>query len=283
MAARIFTSVAAIALTAGCALAADLPSRKAPPVAPPPPPPALWTGFYAGVNAGYTFSDSQNVNLTSLSLSPAAPIVAWAAEANGVYPTSNNGFIGGGQIGYNNQFGSVVAGFEADIPGLASNGGRSTTTIVAPFAANTFFSTNQVSKSIDYLGTVRGRLGYLVTPTLLIYGTGGFAYGGVQTSASVFQFSTLNGFFGAGDTRFSDLRTGWTAGGGGEWMFLPNWSAKVEYLYYNLGNQTSDFTLFRPAGPFAVSQASTRFDGHIVRAGLNYHLNWGAAPIVAKY
>ncbi|MGB8898002.1 MAG: outer membrane beta-barrel protein [Methylocella sp.] len=76
---------------------------------------------------------------------------------------------------------------------------------------------------IDYFGTLRGRYGYLFTPTLLVYGTGGFAYGGTGTSS------------------LTTTPLGWAAGGGLEWMFFPNWSLKVEYLYYELAKQTSNF------------------------------------------
>ena len=99
--------------------------------------------------------------------------------------------------------------------------------------------------------------------------------------------------FGAGN--FSDTRVGWTAGAGLEWMFWPNWSTKVEYLYYDLGNVTftngvlaTSYLTPRLAGPTlsaaVASQSRTRFDGHIVRVGVNYHFNWGApAPVYAKY
>jgi len=89
---------------------------------------------------------------------------------------------------------------------------------------------------------------------------------------------------------FSNTRVGWTAGGGIEWLFAPNWSVKAEYLYYDLGSVTyglsplqnfnSAGTLFTSGSPFS----RTRFTGNIVRAGLNYHFNlWGPGPIVAKY
>jgi outer membrane immunogenic protein len=136
---------------------------------------------------------------------------------------------------------------------------------------------------------------------LLIYGTGGLAYGGVSSSASIFQAnndcsSPLPGpcLAPAASTSGSRSSTqvGWTAGGGIEWMFLPNWSAKLEYLYYDLGSLT--YTLpplvsigesFRPVtAALVATQASTRFAGNIVRAGVNYHFNWGApAPVVANY
>ena len=66
-------------------------------------------------------------------------------------------------------------------------------------------------------------------------------------------------------------------------MFLPNWSAKAEYLYYDLGSVTHSAVLITQQGPYSVSQSSTRFNGHIVRVGLNYHFNWGTAPVVARY
>ena len=147
-----------------------------------------------------------------------------------------------------------------------------------------------VNNAVDYLGTVRGRLGYLVTPTLLIYGDGGFAYGGVHEGvdiASTFPPSGLglSPAFGS----FTKTRPGWTAGGGLEWLFSPNWSVKAEYLYYDLGRITfggGGLTLATAGATFFTDLpvASTRFNGHIVRVGLNYHFNWwGAGPVVAKY
>ena len=92
---------------------------------------------------------------------------------------------------------------------------------------------------------------------------------------------------------FSGTRVGWTAGGGLEWLFAPNWSVKAEYLYYDLGSVTSNLTLTQinllavggPA-PWGVAgvRSTTRFNGNIVRAGLNYHFNlWGPGPVVARY
>jgi outer membrane immunogenic protein len=106
---------------------------------------------------------------------------------------------------------------------------------------------------------VRGRVGYLITPTLLIYGTAGFAYGQVDAWG------------------FSNTSTGWTAGGGVEWMFAPHWSAKAEYLYVDLSSN---------GGANSGWNVGYNFQPQInvVRAGVNYHFNWGApAPVVAKY
>ncbi|MBG0811284.1 porin family protein [Methylosinus sp. H3A] len=273
-------SALALAVSAGSALAADLPSKKAAPLLPPPPPPALWTGFYVGLNAGYTWDESSSVTVASGSLAPFNPIVGIAGS--GILGSSIDGFIGGGQIGYNYQFANAfVAGIEADIQGVAGSNGA--TSSVAAFGPLT--STISASKSIDYLGTVRGRLGYLITPSLLVYGTGGLAYGQTNLSSGVVQ--TVGGLVGTSSSAFSDTRVGWTAGGGVEWLFLPQWSAKVEYLYYDLGTvSTSSVISFTGiAAPVATTASASRFNGHVVRAGVNYHFNLfnAPAPVVAKY
>ena len=95
------------------------------------------------------------------------------------------------------------------------------------------------SYSLDYLGTVRARVGYLLTPALLAYGSGGLAYGQANliTQTSLFAAAPSGALagFAAGSANYSNLLVGWTAGGGMEWMFHPNWSVKAEYLYYDLG------------------------------------------------
>ena len=95
---------------------------------------------------------------------------------------------------------------------------------------------------------------------------------------------------GFGSSSYSDTRVGWTVGGGVEWMFIPNWSAKLEYLYYDLGSATTSGAYVAGANTAGALQwayastASTRFNGNVVRAGVNYHFNWGApAPVIAKY
>jgi outer membrane immunogenic protein len=272
-------SVAALAISTGSALAADLPSRKAAPILPPPPPPApIWTGFYVGLNAGGTWADS-SATVTSLPLLPGAEVLAGLASG-GLSGNSSGGFIGGGQIGYNYQFyNNFVIGVEADIQGLAkSSGNGQLNTFVNPVWTNV-----SVNGSLDYFGTVRGRLGWLFTPTLLIYGTGGFAYGGVTLNSSVYQ--SFGNVAGLGSSSFSDTLTGWTAGGGVEWMFLPNWSAKVEYLRYDLGTVNQTAIVSQVGVPYMGTTTRARIEGNVVRAGLNYHFNWGAAPapVLAKY
>jgi len=322
---RVLTLRVAVALSAAPALAADLPSRKAPLA---PPPPLTWTGFYTGVNIGGTISGSDSVNVVSgplwaapFAYQPDAPSFFAAASATGAtgsVPTgSNGGIIGGGQFGYNYQFGAGglgsawVVGLETDFQGVGSSGaGRAVTGF--PLNGNILFVNQDgvadglatslyATKSLDYLGTLRGRVGALVTPALLVYATGGLAYGGVSASTSIAQFNNDTSNFGGlallgaqayGAGSYASTRVGWTAGAGLEWMFWPNWSAKVEYLYYDLGSATYTLSPLATGGSgagfpvFAVaaSQATTSFSGHIFRAGLNYHFNWGApAPVLAKY
>ncbi len=330
---KIALSVAALALTAGSALAADLPSRKGPPVLPPPPPPPpMWTGFYVGLNAGGTWANS---NHQTVAVGPVGVSPFWspgwinaeqnnyigafslAGSATGFNSGNNGGFIGGGQIGYNWQFyNNFVVGIEADIQGIAGNSasrafatGAAVPGVIGTGFQDAFAGIHSVRGSLDYLGTVRGRLGWLFTPTLLVYGTGGLAYGGVSLNASsaVIPTGIYAGTFMSpsfGGVNFSNTQVGWTAGGGLEWMFMPNWSAKVEYLYYDLGSIRQNYALgsfdagtvfnlggnppvllVHPGGNALFAGAvNARLNGNIVRAGVNYHFNWGApAPVVAKY
>jgi len=308
---KLIMSVTSIALLCGGALAADIPSRKSPVLAPPPPPP-MWTGFHAGLNAGGTWANSTAVDAQTWNLSyPDGRVIngnlASAALLSGSGANSANatGFIGGGQIGYNWQvagFGVgswLVTGIEADIQGIAASGGAASRWSAAATddgSEPVSLLSNQSGRSnLQYLGTVRGRLGFLATPALLVYGTGGLAFGGVSASIQNTQVwiapECRCNYFIAGGGALSNTQPGWTAGGGLEWMFLQNWSLKAEYLYFDLGNMTGSFvnanagfkTAAGDSGIQSVSTYSGRIAGNLVRAGVNYHFNWSAAPVVAKY
>jgi outer membrane immunogenic protein len=296
-------SAAALLLATASAFAADLPSRKDEPVYVPPPV-LTWTGFYVGLNAGGVFGGNNDtsigtaagaINTGVLSATGVNHALDYAVASNAYLPGNNfGGFIGGGQVGYNYQWGNFVIGLETDIQGVAGTSTTTTANGLASIAGESPVAAGmQASRSLDYLGTVRGRIGYLVTPTLLIYGTGGFAYGGATSYAGIIAAETVpTGLLPTGAAgSFSDILTGWTAGGGLEWMFMPNWSAKLEYLYYDLGNATYALSPMvgslaaPPAIAFAhASAVSARYNGNIVRAGVSYHFNWGApAPVLAKY
>ena len=260
---------AATALLAGAASAADLPRRAAPPVFVPVPV-FTWTGFYAGFNAGYGFGTG-NDNKGPTTIVANAPIFLGTATSPlvggrgaGAFGgrDSNEGFVGGGQIGYNYQFtpgSGVVIGVEADAQYVDFGNSRNRyTNIVGALNPDlTPVNPNGLS-GLDYFGTVRGRLGYAFDRTL-VYGTGGFAYGGGGGND-----------FGLPNSSRNDFRTGWTAGGGVEYA-LPTDSflnffkssavtLKVEGLYVNLDRDNAN------NGVFAYSNST----GQTYRINTNY-------------
>jgi len=186
--------------------------------------------------------------------------------------TDLNGIIGGGQIGYNWQMQNWVWGLEADIQGTDEKGTRNFTCptgVCSPtFGVIAVFPGPAVpvalSQKIDWFGTVRGRAGVLVTPTVLLYGTGGLAYGEVKTSDTIGLVPAL----------FSTTTTnvGWTVGAGIEGAIGGNWTAKLEYLYVDLGKAPGSFVTTSAAfgGGVITSNFSSRITDNIVRVGVNY-------------
>jgi outer membrane immunogenic protein len=286
----------ALALISGSAFAADLPSRKAPPVAVPSA--YNWGGLYGGINVGYGFangSTSTGSLAGTYSQGTAATTVPVSANwANSAM--SPSGVVGGGQLGYNYQITPMfVAGIEADIQ--ASDMGSTVNYTVANLSGNGYTAINN-AKNIDWFGTARGRLGVVVPgySNFLVYGTGGFAYGYVNNTVGLgTSLTTLPNVGAIGGTSTSgNTQVGWTAGGGVEWspQTFPAWSAKVEYLYTDLGSTNQGVystwagggTAANPgSGSFGANhQSPTQFN--TVRAGLNWHFNpFVGEPIVAKY
>jgi outer membrane immunogenic protein len=246
------------------AQAADMPKKmytKAPVMVVPP----SWTGWYAGVNAGYGFGSNSNTFSFIPTFVPAEPF------DNASYNDKLNGFIGGGQIGYNYQItpNSWVAGVEADVQYTDFKGSASATGNLASFngirgGLGNPWVYNQ-DQRVSWLSTVRGRLGWTPTDhTWLFYATGGLAVGGVKASDSL-MFPT--GVAWTGST--SATKAGWTLGGGVEARLPDNWSVKAEYLYYDLGRLTVNGT---PNIATTVTNTTDfAFRGNIVRVGLNKH------------
>ena len=272
----------ALGVLAGPAMAADMYVKAAPAAYP-----YLWNGFYVGLNAGY--ADEQTTFATAASYTPdlALGVVPGVSEglaalSSGRITTNNGmGFFGGGQVGYNVQLGKLwVAGLEADIQGKtgSSNGSVTNGALVPPsppVIAVPVTSVQTVSAQTDWLGTVRGRFGILLTPNWLVFFTGGLAYGGSSGNSTLNQSGT-NGFAGAGAGNFSNTRIGYTLGGGAEWMFAQHWSAKAEYLFYDLGTANFSYAatsgFFAPFGPvYQTVTNSVRLEGNIARVGVNYH------------
>ncbi len=250
--------VGATLLFASPAFAADI-AVRAPVI--PPGPVFGWTGFYIGGNVGLGW-ESQAVNFSGSADTQ-------AAIARGQVPSSlaanPKGRIGGVQAGYNWQTGAFVFGIEADIQ--ATDLAKNQTSYTA-IGGGFFPTTTSASEELNRLGTVRGRLGYTITPSLLLYGTGGFAYGRGEVSSSVMTTPNCPGFCG-GLTSASTL-TGWAAGGGLEYMVTPNWTMKLEYLHYDLGTLSQTYGDNRGVSPTTFVNTSTEFDGDLVRIGANY-------------
>ncbi|AND89976.1 MULTISPECIES: outer membrane protein [Bradyrhizobium] len=276
----VLAGVVAVGAAWGTAHAADLaPTYKMPVKAIAPV--QTWNGFYVGGNVGYDWSTgSTGISVLSTDPALAAPLAALVAA--GSFPTalspSAKGVIGGVQAGYNWQVAPQwLVGLEADFQGADVKG--TTTQALAPVGFDATSTT--VSKGIDWFGTVRGRVGVLVAPQWLLYGTGGFAYGRTKSS---FSTTDVTGGCIVGATicasgASSGTSTGWTAGAGTEVMFAPNWSFKAEYLYVDLGRRT--LNVASSTVPAIVFTTSTPFREQIARVGVNYHFS--AGPVVAKY
>lgn len=320
---RLWTgTIAALLLSAPIAAsAADLPV-KAPILAPV----AVynWTGFYGGGNVGYSWGratttqtdTSSTTTLTECFRDPTTAAVTGALStiicapntattfpvATGPVTAASltsgradvNGFVGGVQAGYNYQFARQwVLGLEADIQYSGERGSQTVCSVAGCPAGSAFGS---ASTSLRWFGTVRGRLGFLPTDRIMLYGTGGLVYGQINTD----YVSGINGTtLLAAST--STWRTGWTAGGGIEGALTDRWTLKVEYLYAdygsygaNLGTGAAVTTVgpFVPVGggPAATrttttatvsSLVNTRFTDNIVRVGLNYR--FAPDAVVARY
>jgi len=262
-------------LMAGTALAADLPTLKSPSFEPPSQA-YSWTGFYVGLNAGTGMADyTGGLSGFSAGLSPAVT----AGTVPAALTVGPDGPIAGAGLGYRWQTGAFVIGAETDFQGSLLNGGTTTT---LPAAGGFFSTTTNASERLLWFGTARARAGYLVAPNILLYGTGGLAYGEARESYYLASTGGLPaGTFG-GSTNAT--RFGWTAGAGAEWKMTENISFTTEYLRVDLG--TSTLTAPGLTGAGLGSVISYRFHDayNIFRGGLNYQFDlFGAAPAVAKY
>jgi outer membrane immunogenic protein len=207
-------------------------------------PVANWAGFYLGGNFGGATARDRTT--------------ATGFGVTDAFNLAPDGFIGGGQIGYNWQAANWVFGIETDFQGSIQRDNR--TVVLLSRAA--------YDAKLPWFGTARGRIGYSVGSTLF-YATGGAAYGSVKTNVVT----------AATNETFSKTKTGWTAGAGIETpftlfnLFGPSWTSKTEYLYVDLGSVTNTFA----AGAIANT---TKVTEHVFRTGINYHFN---QPVVAKY
>jgi len=218
---------ALVAFTAG-ARAADLGAPRSPVAAAVVAPAFNWTGFYLGAHAGFAFGNTT------------------AFGAGCPCPSSPNGVLLGGQLGFNYQINQIVLGVEADLA-YAGVSGRS----VVP-GGTVFYRTNM-------LGSLRARGGFAVDRALL-YVTGGLGLQGASMAVNVGPLEKYT-------------RVGWTLGAGVEYAVTQNWTVKAEYSYYNFGTRT--------LGP--TYAGTVRSDAHTVKLGVNYLFSTGPSAFVARY
>ena len=220
------------ALVSPSAMAADIarPVYKAPPAG------ALpvaydWTGFYIGGHVGYGWAKKDwqdSFGLFNLS-------------------TDANGFLGGGQVGFNYQIGQFVLGAEGDFSWTGINGGSTLTGGGVPAPGRSF------NTDVNWVSTVTGRLG-LAFDRWLVYAKGGVAWAEDKFSTDLYTFP--------GAVEVTDTRIGWTAGAGVEYAFAPAWSAKLEYNYMDFGDKAVSFS---PTTTTSIDQQI-----HVVKLGINY-------------
>jgi outer membrane immunogenic protein len=257
------------------------------------PPPFTWTGFYVGLNAGGGWASHSNNNNNVFPFLGAVPLGTFAPVAT--HNSSNGGFVGGIQGGYNYQFGvgsGFVLGIEADID-YANIGRNHSATFPAftlpQFPGTIFAPTAGVSNnnSNQYLGTVRLRAGY-AWDRFLVYATGGLAYGGINNAGVGAGVTALTapGFVvpttglvatvpttsvvGVAANRSSSTHAGWTLGAGVEYAWTNNWTVKAEYLYANFDANRNAPGFFLPGVAAAFNNRSHSIDVNIVRLGVNY-------------
>lgn len=244
---KYLLSGVALALLAGAASAADLPSRSYAPSAPSPviaAPLFTWTGFYAGVNAGYGWTDSKSNRFGTFGFNRGG---------------EDGGFVGGAQLGYNYQMGQIVFGAETDLQ-YADLGKSRAAQAFDPVTGLVYGVRGQ---SGDYFGTVRARIGFAFDRAL-VYATGGLAYGDAGRSGDYYAFNPRTGAF-FGSTGGGDNNVGYVVGGGLEYAFTDQITAKIEGLYVNLGDGKR---FVDPARGIAYKANDADFG--VVRAGLNY-------------
>jgi outer membrane immunogenic protein len=256
---KLFAGLASLTLfDIAAASAADM-AVRAPVKAPAPPPAEVynWAGLYVGAHAGYRWADAQ---FTGAEYDFGSDI--FAARNNSLRP---NGGIVGAHIGYNYMVSpSVLAGIEGD---WTWGSARATVGGSAANDGNAFFRSEF---KLTWQATVRGRLGVVNGPWLF-YATGGVAFINAKWSESATAFGVTDGW------ALNKTRTGWTVGGGIEYMLLnPNWLVRVEYLYENFGSWNV---------PFGVTQepqiGKIELDAHKLRVGISY--KFGGGPVVARY
>ncbi len=247
----------------------------------------IWSGFYFGVNGGLGSNGGKSkLTMTGVSTLPDAVMVAGSSCLDvGCVAALPGTAFGGGQIGFNVMRGSLLLGLEADLQ--AGSTGTAKTTYTSIY--NTYSAS--ADSTLDWFGTLRGRLGMVYNDTSLIYFTGGLAFGSAHGRVTAnFSETALapetDAFSGSASNSYSKTLTGYVLGGGYEHAFTPSWSMKAEYQFLQLGSTApisssiTDITATNIAGDdTTTAKLATDHNYHTLRLGLNYHIHPGYGPL----
>jgi outer membrane immunogenic protein len=269
MRSKLLCAIALLGSTAagaGLAVAADIPVRGAPPAASP----AVvavpdWVGFYFGGHGGggsahESFENSVSECDNGTSQVNCTPNVFFLPPG-----VNASGGLGGIQFGHNWQWGQVVGGLEVDFSWADLSGSSA---FSVPFFSDT--QTFTTDKKIDELASVRGRLGYLIIPSVLLYGTAGIGFGHERITTTVSERETQTGTLEFEENAMNHVNMfGWVAGAGVEWKFWNNWLLRGEWLHYDFGKVTNSTN--NPGIFFAgLDNGNLRTTVDIGRAALSY-------------
>jgi outer membrane immunogenic protein len=274
----LFAGVTLALCVVGTAKAADLPAESVYKGGPLIVPVYDWTGFYLGISGGYSRGDASNTyTMTGF------PSFAGS--------THMDGGVFGGQAGFNWQANrNFVVGIEADLQGTWQNGTDNppgvltTSCVIAGVLCTNTTNIVGVDQKLRWFGTARARVGFLPWDHVMLYVTGGAAFGEVESNPTTTNIAVQT-FFGAplGTTTTmasgtaNNTRGGWTVGGGSEWVLSGPWTAKLEYLFVDLGTANNTFI---GGGVVPTVVATSHVRDSIIRIGINYRFG---GPVTASY
>jgi outer membrane immunogenic protein len=218
---------------------------------------------WAGAHAGLSLGAAQSKLGIAYAATPIAgggfsALGAGSIVTAGTGAIYSTGVIAGGQLGYDWQWGNLVAGGEIDVSFTDLGNARKAAVFAVQDNLHQSFRSNVLS-------TARGRIGY-ARDTWLAYATGGLAVADLRVRDTATSLAV-----GTAQSQSDKGLNGWTAGGGVQWMTAPGWSVKAEYLHADLGRLT-DWHVF-PGAPFAVSSHEHRLTEDLVRVGLDFHFH----------
>lgn len=247
-------------------IAADAPSGHIMPVKNPAATPFSWNGFYVGGSFGVGIGDGNVTNNPSVTGGLANIVSSFPADGN----SRSRGFMYGGQVGFNRQINWAVLGIEVEFDGSTI---KSDSAASSRVLGNTASATS--SQNLKWLSLVQGRLGYAAGHWMPFI-SGGLAFGKVQTDvATSGRTLGINCLVGCGSISDSQVKTGWTIGGGVEAALNQFWSFKAQYNYVDLGSANGAYngtgTTLGPGTTRSSFAYNSDYRFHIIKAGINYH------------